>query len=552
MQCSRVIIASLIALSFVVAGCGPKKHNTSVVSAAPVPEIVQKNGRTALMVDGAPFLMLGVQANNAANYPSQLPKIWPAVEQLHANTLEIPVAWEQIEPTEGRFDFAWVDTLVKEARIHDTRLVLLWFATWKNTGPAYTPAWVKLDGKRFPHLIDAKGQVSSVLSPHFRTTLEADKKAFVALMSHLKEIDPQRTVLMVQVENEPGTYKSARDYSPAAQKLFAGPVPEKLVKHFNKQPGTWAQVFGKNADEYFHAWSIASYIEDVAAAGKAVYPLPMYVNAALRDPIKPDADPLTYAAGGPTWNVLGIYHLAAPSIFTAAPDIYSHDGATVFAHMDRYTVPGNPLMIVEIGSSQDFARYVYAAMGHRTLGFAPFGIDFTGYSNWPLGAKVVDAETVAPFATNFKVLHTMSREWAKLAYESDVWGVSEPDDHKAQEINLGRWKATVSYQEWQFGLKEWDPKGANGIPAGSENPEGGVAIARLGPDEFLVTGIHARATFNLANPKSADGMQFLSVEEGHYANGKWVFERVWNGDQTDWGLNFTDTPRILRVKLATY
>lgn len=543
--------AIAVAALLLIAGCHPEKKTTASTAEAPIPSVVQKGGHFALMVDGAPFLMLGVQANNAANYPSQLPKIWPAVEQLGANTLEIPVAWEQIEPTEGRFDFSWVDTLVTEARAHDTRLVLLWFATWKNTGPAYAPAWVKLNNARFPRLIDAKGQVSYALSPHSRNTLEADKKAFVALMTHLKETDSQRTVLMVQVENEPGTYRSVRDYSPAAQKLFDGPAPEKLVTKLGKKPGSWKQVFGKDADEYFHAWSIASYIEEVAAAGRNVYPLPLYVNAALRDPLK-DQDPLTYAAGGPTWNVLDIYHLAAPSVFTAAPDLYAHDSATVVAQMDRYTMPGNPLMIVEIGSSSDFPRYVYAAMGHRALGFAPFGIDFTGYSNWPLGAKVVDAETIAPFAANFKVLRTMSREWARLAYESDVWGVSEPDDHKAQVIALGRWQATVEYQLWQFGLKAYDPKGAWGIPAGSEKPQGGIAIARLGPDEFLVTGIHARASFALADPKSANGAQIDRVEEGHYVKGKWVFERVWNGDQTDWGLNFTDTPKILRVKLATY
>jgi hypothetical protein len=48
--------------------------------------------------------------------------------------------------------------LLKRAREHDVRLVLLWFATWKNTGTAYTPRWVKLDNKRFPRMIGREGK----------------------------------------------------------------------------------------------------------------------------------------------------------------------------------------------------------------------------------------------------------------------------------------------------------------------------------------------------------------------------------------------------------
>jgi len=42
------------------------------------------------------------------------------------------------------------------------------------------------------------------------------------------------------------------------------------------------------------------------------------------------------------------------------------------------------------------------------------------------------------------------------------------------------------------------------------------------------------------------------VEEGHFENGQWVFDRVWNGDQVDYGLNLTTLPQGLKVKLAAY
>ena len=141
-----------------------------------LPHLARSGDRHALIVDGAPFLMLGVQANNSSNYPAMLPKVWPTVRQLHANTLEIPVAWEQIEPVEGRFDFSWVDLLLSEARANNVRLVPLWFGTWKNTNPQYTPEWVKRDTKRFPREIKPDGSTYWVMSAHGRSTLEADKQ----------------------------------------------------------------------------------------------------------------------------------------------------------------------------------------------------------------------------------------------------------------------------------------------------------------------------------------------------------------------------------------
>lgn len=516
---------------------------------SPIPQVIERDGRHVLLVEGQPFLMLVAQANNSSNYPSALRDVWPAVAYLHANTVQMPVAWEQIEPEEGRFDFSFVDTLLEQARERGVRLILLWFATWKNSSPKYAPEWVKLNNRRFPRVVTRDGQQRDSLSPVFRETLEADRTAFVALMRHLKAVDPRHTVIMVQPQNETGTYGSVRDYSPTAEGLFQGSVPEELVEAMGRPPGSWAEVFGTDADELFHAWHIGRFVEQVASAGKAVHPLPMYVNAALRDPIDPQ-DPITYASGGPTHNVLDVWKAAAPSIDFISPDIYMREHHKVTAVLDHYSRPDNALFVAEIGSDRPYARYLFPVLGRGGIGFAPFGVDYTGYSNYPLGAKDVTEESLEPFAENYRVLAPMAREWARLAFEGEVWGVARPDGGEAQVLDLGEWQATVQYGKWQFGMEEWFPDADS--PAHADQPVGGALIARLSPDEFLVMARHARVSFSLEDPGPGEHGMMARVEEGHYQDGRWVFERVWSGDQTDYGLNFTSRPQVLRVRLATY
>jgi beta-galactosidase GanA len=550
---TAVLVAAAVAVSASPSvAAGHKSGPRATARAAEIPHLVRQGDRHALMVDGAPFLMLGAQVNNSSAWPAALPKVWPAVEKLGANTVEIPIAWEQIEPREGRFDFSVLDTILSQAREHHMRLVLLWFGTWKNNGPSYAPEWVKLDNARFPRVTNAKGETVNSLSPHAAATLDADRRAFTALMHHLKAIDAARTVIMVQVENETGVYGAARDHGAAAETLFAGPVPDALVKAMGKTPGSWRDVFGADADEYFNAWSIARFVDQVAAAGKAEYPLPMYVNAALRDPFKAQQDPLTFESGAPTWDVLDVWKTAAPALDALEPDIYLRDSASYLKTLEQYGRPDNALFVPETGSAPAFSRFFFSVLGHHGLGFSPFGIDYTGYTNYPLGAKAIDDAAIEPFAADYRLIAPMAREWAKLSFENEVWGVSQPETGEKQHVDLdGKWTATVSWGEWQFGLAEWAWLGpVDKIP--TDPPLGGALIARLGPDDYLVTGRLARVSFDLAHKGDAHGVMLARVEEGHFDHGRWVFERLWNGDQTDYGLNFTSTPQVLRVRLATY
>src|SRR5690606_2242328 len=368
-----------------------------------------------------------------------------------------------------------------------------------------------------------------------------------------------RTVIMVQVQNEVGTYGSPRDYSEAAEALFREDVPTELLRDLGKRAGNWRSVFGEDADEYFHAWHIARYCDELAEAGKGEYPLPMYVNVALRHPVNPGKAG-DYASGGPTDNVIPVWKSAAPHIDMISPDIYFRDHRTVTRVMDLYRRADNPLYISEIGNDQPYARYFFSMLGRQGIGFAPFGTDYSDYSNYPLGAERMDEDTLVHFARAYGLFAPMAREWAKLSFDNRVWGVSEPIDtdtvqdiwhppsteepaEPVQSLDLGDWVAEVSYGRPMFGPQP---------PTGNNPSAGGVVIAELGVNEYLVTGFQARVSFSPSMELEGRKMIFARVEEGHFEQGRWVFERVWNGDQTDWGLNFSGNPHVLKVRLATY
>ena len=77
----------------------PERH--AQAQERPIPRLVKKDGRFALFVDDAPYLVLGTEVSNPDAWPETLAKLWPALEAVHVNTVEIPIYWDQFEPQPG-------------------------------------------------------------------------------------------------------------------------------------------------------------------------------------------------------------------------------------------------------------------------------------------------------------------------------------------------------------------------------------------------------------------------------------------------------------------
>jgi beta-galactosidase GanA len=273
----------------------------------------------------------------------------------------------------------------------------------------------------------------------------------------------------------------------------------------------------------------------------------MYVNASLTDPFSLEGVQFG-ASGGPNWNVIDIWKVAAPHVDIEAPDIYTADQRKYAKYIEHYRRLDNPLLIPETGNDVQFARFFWLALGNGAIGWSPFGMDATGYFNFPLGAKQLNADTLEQFAAKFALLAPMARDWAKLSFEHPTAGFAKPDDASDQTAVLGRWKVTAMYGLWQFGQRE---RAGTAASSNKDRPVGGAAIIQLGPDELLVAGSDLRLAFSLDRPQPGENSQFLDVEEGRFKDGRWVMQRRWNGDQVDYGLNLT-TPTLLKVRLGTY
>jgi hypothetical protein len=544
-------------------------------AAADLPRLEKRGAATQLIVDGQPWLIRGGEtANTASSSLPYMDAVWPKLTRLNLNTVLVAIAWAWVEPEEGKFDFSLVDGLLAGARQNNQRVIFLWFGSWKNGISSFVPAWVKADQRRFPRVRIAGGQSVEILSPLSAAALAADTRAYVKFMEHLARVDPQRTNIMIQMQNEVGVLGDSRDRGDAANAAFASPVPAELMKYLaahkntlspalaklwtaagSRNSGTWEEVFGAGpaTDELFMAWHYARYMGGMVAAGKAVYPLPVFTNTWIVQP--EDKGPGDYPSGGPQPLSLDVWKAGAPSIDLNCPDIYLPNFDEQVASFHR---PDNPIFVPESrGDAGGVANAFYAIGAHASLGYSPFGIDNTGR------LVVLRPEPGAPAPTELEGLplargYAALRDLTPLILEHQQKGTIAAawlrTDKPRQEIALGDHTVTVE-------LRRNRRTGRNTAELGY------AMVFLLGPDEYLVAGTDVQMTFTPRTP-GAPIAGIADAEQGVMKDGRWVPGRKMSGDdilvdyslakaaaanQSGSGLMFgPNGPTLQRVKLYRY
>ena len=421
----------------------------------------------------------GELSNSAATSVEDIDEVMPRMRALGLNTVLVPAYWELMEPREGKFDFTLIDRTIEVARSEQLHVVFLWFGAWKNSMSCYTPGWFKQDTKRFPRAMTAEGKQMEIASCFSENVLQADLKAFSALMQHIREKDPQgEVVIMMQIENEIGMLESARDHSPLAEKAYKKEL--------------WAERYGKDeyADEKFMALSYARYVEHLAQAAREIHDMPLYVNAAMNSRGR---RPGEYPSAGPLAHLIDFWHEGAPSIDLLAPDIYDTGFKSWCA---QYAMPNNRLFIPESRCCENSGvRALYAFGEHQAIGFSPFAID---------EASPKETESVTKAYALLRQLAVANSKLYTLNSTLKSWGLLFDQEDRERIINDDNVIMTCRH----YFTLPWDSRATDGTTW----PEGGAMLIRLNKYEYLLAGSGVVIDFKTPTEKRQEQQKTLGED----------------------------------------
>jgi len=279
-------------------------------------------------------------------------------------------------------------------------------------------------------------------------------------------------------------------------------------------------------EELFTVYHYSKYIGQVAAAGKEAYPLPMYVNAWIKQPRM--GWPARYPSGGPIPHTLDVWRQNAPAIDFIAPDIYVSipEARDV---IKQYHRSGNPLFIPEFKPGAASANLAFWAYGeHNAIGFSPFGIDETAPENDPITKTYAVISQVQQLILKYAGKETMAGIYVDTAVKSQSFDLNGYN----VKVNLAIPLPTITGGE------------VAGLSSSNQSvmSAGGFVFAS-GANEFIVVGKDFTLRFTPLKPDAENRkIDIEYMDEGAFLNKTWVRTRRLNGDEGtgggDYGFGF--------------
>lgn len=178
--------------------------------------------------NGDPYLLYGVHIRvDVLSDKTEIEEHFAKSAELGFRTVVVPVAWGNIEPQMGQYDFERVRMYYDLARKYALQIQLLWFGS-NVCGTSSAPDYVNTNPALYPqHPGAVNAEWGTFLDLSVSETLSREKLALSKLLDYIAAYDTDKRTVMVQIENEPDG--GGPEYDPGTNIWWT--TPENVLKY---------------------------------------------------------------------------------------------------------------------------------------------------------------------------------------------------------------------------------------------------------------------------------------------------------------------------------